>query len=39
MATVKLVQRVMGNAYELDIPLKTDAKAGKSWGDMQILHV
>jgi DNA polymerase-1 len=36
--TAQLVQQVMGSAYQLDIPLKTDAKAGKSWGEMQALH-
>jgi DNA polymerase I len=37
--TAQLVQQVMGKAYQLDIPLKTDAKAGKSWGEMQALHL
>jgi len=32
-----LVQRVMENAYTLDIPLSTEAKAGKSWGEMEKL--
>jgi len=32
--TTKLVQRVMENAYHLDIPLSTEAKAGKNWGEM-----
>ena len=30
-----LVMRVMENAYKLDIPLSTEAKAGKSWGEME----
>ncbi len=33
--TVKLVTRVMENAFKLDIPLSTDAKAGPSWGKME----
>lgn len=35
--TLKLVTRVMENAYSLDIPLSTEAKAGPSWGDMKKL--
>jgi len=35
--TTKLVQRVMENAYKLDIPLSTEAKAGGSWGGMEKL--
>jgi DNA polymerase-1 len=35
--TAKLVQRVMENAYTLDIPLSTEAKAGTSWGSMKKL--
>ena len=33
--TTRLVQRVMENAYTLDIPLSTEAKAGDSWGTME----
>jgi DNA polymerase-1 len=33
--TTSLVQRVMENAYTLDIPLSTEAKAGLSWGSME----
>ncbi len=33
--TANLVRRVMENAFTLDIPLSTEAKAGESWGDMQ----
>lgn len=33
--TTKLVQQVMENAYTLDIPLSTEAKAGTSWGSME----
>lgn len=35
--TTALVQKVMENAFELDIPLSTEAKAGRSWGEMQKL--
>lgn len=36
-SSVKLVTRVMEDAYSLDIPLSTDAKAGFSWGEMEKL--
>jgi DNA polymerase-1 len=32
--TYKLVQSVMASAYQLDIPLSTEARSGPSWGDM-----
>jgi DNA polymerase-1 len=32
-----LVRRVMESAFELDIPLSTEAKAGSSWGMMEKL--
>jgi DNA polymerase-1 len=35
--TAALVKDVMLNAYELCIPLKTDAKAGSNWAQMEIL--
>jgi len=35
--TTALVRRVMENAYSLDIPLSTEAKAGASWGGMEKL--
>ena len=35
--TTALVQKVMENAYHLDIPLSTEAKAGRSWGEMEKL--
>jgi DNA polymerase-1 len=35
--TTALVQKVMENAYHLDIPLSTEAKAGHSWGEMEKL--
>lgn len=36
-ATATLVQRVMGDAYKLSIPLVTDARFGPSWGEMKQL--
>jgi DNA polymerase-1 len=33
--TTRLVQEIMEDAYQLAIPLSTDAKAGKSWGEMK----
>jgi DNA polymerase-1 len=33
--TARIVQEVMSNAYPLDIPLSTEAKYGKNWGDMK----
>jgi DNA polymerase-1 len=36
--TAQLVQQVMGSAYPLDIPLETEARAGPSWGGMQVLR-
>ncbi len=35
--TTALVRNVMENAYHLDIPLSTEAKAGRSWGEMEKL--
>ena len=35
--TVKLVRRVMEEAYKLDIPLLTEARSGVNWGSMQAL--
>jgi DNA polymerase-1 len=37
-ATARIVQRTMENAYTLDIPLTTEARWGKNWGDLQVLH-
>jgi DNA polymerase-1 len=34
-STAELVQQVMQAAYELRVPLKTDAKAGENWADMK----
>jgi DNA polymerase-1 len=36
-AAAELVQAVMQTAYELRVPLKTDAKAGENWADMRAL--
>ena len=35
--TTAIVQDVMQSAYRLVVPLKTDAKAGSNWADMQPL--
>jgi DNA polymerase-1 len=35
--TSALVQEVMQAAYDLRVPLKTDAKAGQNWADMKVL--
>jgi DNA polymerase-1 len=32
--TAALVQRVMGEAYELRVPLQTEARYGQNWGQM-----
>jgi DNA polymerase I-like protein with 3'-5' exonuclease and polymerase domains len=32
-----LIQQVMEDAYRLKIPLKTDARQGRNWGEMQTL--
>ena len=32
---VELVSRVMSSAYELDVPLKVDAKVGRNWLEME----
>jgi DNA polymerase I len=33
--TAALVQQVMEDAYKLKIPLKTDARQGRNWGETQ----
>ncbi len=35
--TAKVTQETMANAYPLSIPLSTEARAGKSWGEMRTL--
>jgi len=36
--TAQVVQAVMENAYTLDVPLKTEARYGRNWGEMQPLE-
>ena len=33
--TTNVVQGIMENAYNLDVPLKTDARSGPNWGDLK----
>ena len=35
--TVKVVKETMADAYQLDIPLSTEAKYGDNWGEMQTI--
>ena len=35
--TAKVVQATMANAYPMSIPLETEARAGVSWGEMEVL--
>lgn len=35
--TVTLVQKVMANAYQLKVPLLTEARVGTSWGELEIV--
>ena len=35
--TVKLVQKVMENAYQLSIPLSTEARWGLNWGSLEVI--
>jgi DNA polymerase-1 len=35
--TARVVQETMTNAYPLDIPLSTEARYGKNWGEMKII--
>jgi DNA polymerase-1 len=35
--TTKLVQSIMENAYELSIPLSTEARWGKNWGSLEVI--
>jgi DNA polymerase-1 len=36
-ATAKLVRHEMAAAYELTVPLQTEVKVGKNWGQMKLL--
>ncbi|HKJ40383.1 MAG TPA: DNA polymerase I [Anaerolineales bacterium] len=35
--TARVVKETMANAYQLDIPLSTEAKYGDNWGEMQVI--
>jgi DNA polymerase-1 len=37
--TAEIVRRVMEEAYTLDVPLKTEARSGKNWGEMAPLEI
>ena len=37
--TAAVVQRVMENAYTLDVPLKTEARHGANWGELRQLEI
>jgi DNA polymerase-1 len=36
--TVSVLQHVMESAYELSIPLSTEARFGRSWGEMKVIN-
>jgi DNA polymerase-1 len=36
--TAKLVQNVMSEAYDISIPLLTEARSGVNWGSMQVME-
>ncbi len=36
--TAKIVRETMSNAYPMSIPLSTEARFGKSWGEMKVLE-
>jgi len=38
LATAQVVSRTMSSAYQLSIPLVTEARSGKNWGEMTIVH-
>lgn len=35
--TASLVRSEMENAFQLDVPLLTDARFGKNWGEMETI--
>jgi DNA polymerase-1 len=35
--TARVVKETMANAYKLDIPLSTEARYGKNWGEMKVI--
>ncbi len=37
--TISIVQREMENAYPLSIPLTTEARSGKNWGEMKVIQL
>ena len=37
--TARLVMDKMSSAYQLDVPLKTEAKAGSNWGKMALIEM
>jgi DNA polymerase-1 len=36
--TAKIVRKMMENAYNLVIPLKTEARFGHDWGNLTVLE-
>jgi DNA polymerase-1 len=38
LETSKIVRNMMENAYNLMIPLKTEARYGHDWGDLSVLE-
>ncbi|GAB4505576.1 MAG: DNA polymerase I [Anaerolineales bacterium] len=36
--TVRVVRQAMETAYPLDIPLSTEARSGRNWGEMQVVQ-
>ncbi len=36
--TAAVVQQVMENAFQLDIPLETEARSGRNWGQMEVMQ-
>ncbi|MBN2147065.1 MAG: DNA polymerase I [Anaerolineales bacterium] len=37
--TARLVCKVMENAYALNAPLRTEARQGLNWGEMDVIHI
>ena len=35
--TARVIKETMANAYKLDIPLSTEARYGKNWGEMKVI--
>jgi DNA polymerase I-like protein with 3'-5' exonuclease and polymerase domains len=36
--TIRVVRQTMENAFQLSIPLLTEARVGKNWGDMKTVN-